>query len=389
MAHVSAHEVEVVAGLLGGVVLGEVLPDEGAGLLEIDGPVLVVVFAGVEFVAGEGAEGTAHFGRLGQAVVSPDAAGGVGGHGFGAGVYFEAPVGWGHGGGGGLEAPAVEPVDEVYAAGLAAAVVFGFAEEDLQAVGFGQLPEFADHAVGGLGGATGLEPVVDGALDFFVEVFAVVQNFEVVAEQPFEEVGVGEHYFAVAVGVGDDVHPDHFAEGVEEVDDHGELVFDGAEVGEHPQHILAVKLGVDLPARHAVEAANYARLPDRQQVNAANMVGQSDGVVEHFPEITDGPHVDADGVGGLQPVAVGLVRYGRGVGGSGIETGAVGRFAEALVEQAAHVYGLHLQGALGGQADHPTGCTGGVFAQAIRGVWGPAFQVVFGEHSEGGKEGKE
>ena len=109
--HIPPHKIKIVLLLDGCVVSREVVPYLGARVVEIDSPVAVIILAAVELVTGQGTEDPAHLLGLGDAVVAPAAAGLIYGEGLGVRVYFQAPVGRGHGGRGGFQALPVEVVD--------------------------------------------------------------------------------------------------------------------------------------------------------------------------------------------------------------------------------------------------------------------------------------
>ena len=156
-----------------------------------------------------------------------------------------------------------------------------------------------------------------------MQVGAMIGNGQIPALQPFEVSGIGQHDLRVAVGMRDDVKADRLAHGVQEVDDHFQLLLHRVEMGEEFKEFGAEEFRIDLPARHAVEAGHDARFPDGQQVNGILCSRQGEGVFHDIPERLDGAHVDADHIGTAQP-------RGRSIPGAGAGFGVL------RIEQAPH-----------------------------------------------------
>ena len=295
--------------------VAEVVPGGLAGAVEVDGPGGVVVEAVVELVAGEGAEDAGHLLGLGDAVVAPAHAVLVDDDGIRIGIDLEPAVRRRHGGGDGLEAEAVEVLDQGEAAGLAGLDVGGAAEDEVTAGAF--VRGGGVEAGGGRGQGRVVDgwPVLahereDGLLDLLVQVRAVIDDLHAAAAQPLEMLRVDQGHLGVAVAMGDHVHADGAAEGVQEVDHGAELALGGVQARAGGGELSREDGTVDVPARRTVEALDHAGLPHGQQVDGVEGGGQGQGVLDHVPGRAEGADVDADDVAAGEPAAVGLVGDG-------------------------------------------------------------------------------
>ncbi len=225
VGHVAAHEVEAEALLDLGVVVAHVVPDRGTGSGEVHAPVAIVVEALVELVPGEGPEDAGHALRPGDAVVPPDIPGGV--HAAVVQVDLESAVGRRHGRRRRLVAVGVDKVNELTAPGCTPFRIRRLPEEDAAALRLGDLIGEEGRPAGERNAVdrrpVGIDIIQDALLHLLMEVRGVIHDVRVLPAEPLEQPGLRQGDFGEAVGVGDDVHADGAAGGVDEVAHGAEL----------------------------------------------------------------------------------------------------------------------------------------------------------------------
>ena len=161
------------------------------------------------------------------------------------------------------------------------------------------------------------------------------------AAEPFEEAGIGQYHLRITVGVRHNVHANRLSKQVKYVDDYTELFFYGIKMGKCIGHLSAEKFRVDVPTGRAVQAGDYPRLPDWQNMNGILRFRKTQRIGNNFPETANSPDVDAKRTGCFD-VFRPLVLYRTRYRNCGVESRVQCR-AKQRLQVSDHITGRPLQ----------------------------------------------